>query len=65
MHTIKTQVEIGLSTLLIYFINFAKGQVHDFNLFKHSKKDYSQNVPLIVDMGYLGILKVHKNSIML
>ncbi len=63
MHTIKTQVEIGLDSLLIYSIDFAKGSVHDFNLFKNSKPDYNPTNPILVDMGYLGILKIHKNSL--
>ena len=62
-HTIKTQVEIGLDSLLIYSIDFAKGSTHDFKLFKESKKDYSQNTPILADMGYLGITKVHRNSL--
>lgn len=63
MHTIKTQVEIGIKTLFIYSIRFAKGSVHDFKLFKESTCDYNSNTPLFVDMGYIGIEKIHKNSI--
>ncbi len=63
MHTIKTQVEIGIKTLLIYSIAFAKGCVHDFKLFKESSCDYSPTAFLLVDMGYIGIEKIHKNSI--
>lgn len=62
-HTIKTQVEIGLKTLLIYSIAFAKGSVHDFKLFKQSPVDYNKNITLFVDMGYIGIDKIHKNNI--
>lgn len=63
MHSIKTQVEIGLNSLLIYSIDFAKGSMHDFKLFKNSKVDYNSLTPILVDMGYLGILKLHKNSL--
>lgn len=62
-HSIKTQVEIGLSTLFIYSITFAEGHVHDFALFKASKHDYNKDTTEFVDKGYLGIEKIHKNSI--
>ena len=62
-HTLKTQVEIGLNSLLIYSIDFAKGSTHDFKLFKESKKDYCPNTPILVDMGYLGIIKIHRCSL--
>ena len=38
MHTIKTQVEVGTDSLLIYSLAFNKGSVHDFKIFKESKK---------------------------
>ena len=63
MHTIKTQVEIGASTLLIYSIRFAKGSVHDFSLFKESPSDYNEDSTLFIDKGYMGIAKIHHNSI--
>lgn len=63
MHTLKSQIEIGAQTLLIYSIDFAKGSVHDFNLFKNSSHDYNKNSTLFVDMGYIGINKIHKNTI--
>lgn len=62
-HSIKTQIEIGLSTLFIYSISFAVGHIHDFMLFKKSKHDYNKNTTEFVDKGYLGIEKIHKNSI--
>ena len=63
MHTVKTQIEIGMQSLLIYSIEFAKGAVHDFKLFKDSDFDYSKDIFLMADMGYIGIQKVHQNSI--
>lgn len=63
VHSIKTQVEIGLSTLFIYSITFAKGHMHDFALFKSSKHDYNKDTVEFVDKGYIGIEKIHKNSI--
>lgn len=63
MHTLKTQVEIGVETLLIYSIAFAVGSTHDFNLFKNSSHDYNKDTTLFADLGYIGIEKIHKNSI--
>lgn len=63
MHTIKTQIEIGVKTLLIYSIAFAKGSVHDFKLFKNSSCDYNKDTILYIDKGYIGIEKIHANSI--
>ena len=63
MHTIKTQIEIGTETLLIYSIDFAKGSTHDFQLFKKSKHDFNSNTTLFVDKGYVGITKIHLNTI--
>lgn len=63
MHTIKTQVEIGASSLLIYSIRFAKGSIHDFKLFKEAAIDYSKHSNILVDKGYMGINKIHVKSI--
>lgn len=63
MHTIKTQVEIGMQSLLIYSIEFAKGAVHDFKLFRNSDFDFSKDTFLMMDMGYIGVQKMHQNSI--
>ena len=57
MHTLKTQIEIGIKTLLIYSIAFVKGIVHDFNLFKNSSHDYNKNTTLLLDMVYIVIGK--------
>ena len=64
MHSIKTQIEIGMSSLLIYSIRFAKGSVHDFNLFKNSKWDFVKKILLMLDKGYIGINKIHANSLL-
>lgn len=64
IHSIKTQVEIGTDTLLIYSLRFAKGSVHDFKVFKKSKIDYSKDNALFIDKGYIGIDKIHPNSIL-
>ncbi len=63
MHTIKTQIEIGTDTLLIYSARFAKGSTHDFKLFTSSSVDYNKLNTIFVDKGYIGIKKIHFNSI--
>lgn len=63
MHSLKTQVEIGVDTLLIYSIAFAKGCIHDFNLFKNSRHDHNKDTTLFLDLAYIGIDKIHKNVI--
>lgn len=63
MHSIKTQIEIGEKTQLIYSISFARGNEHDFKLWKKSKKDASSKVYDIADLGYIGIEKHHNNSV--
>ena len=64
MHSLKTQIEIGLTTKIIYSLAFAKGHVHDFTLFKKAKQDYNVDTTELVDKGYLGIDKIHPNSIL-
>lgn len=62
-HTIKTQIEIGSEALFIYSIRFAKGSTHDYKLFKNSNVDYNKENTMFVDKGYIGITKIHSNSI--
>ena len=42
---------------------FAKGKTHDFSLFKSSKTRINPNDMSITDMGYMGIDKLHGNSL--
>ena len=44
-------------------MNTSQGREHDFSLFKRSKLAISSRVKVMVDLGYLGIEKFHKNSI--
>jgi hypothetical protein len=39
-----------------------KGSVHDFKMFKESKLPIKQDTNVKVDLGYLGIKKIHKNT---
>ncbi len=38
------------------------GRKHDFKLFKQSKTHVHPSIKMQVDTGYMGILKIHKNS---
>lgn len=40
----------------------AKGRVHDFRVFKHSRLPLNSKIQLLADKGYQGILKLHPNS---
>lgn len=42
---------------------FACGKVHDFKLFKDSKLRLHKDTKVIGDLGYVGIDKYHKNSL--
>ena len=43
-------------------IDCAKGKVHDFELYKRSKLCLHPNTEAVLDLGYLGIKKIHSNS---
>lgn len=43
---------------------FGKGRQHDFNLFKKSKIHLAPSLLLLADLGYLGIQKLLKNSVL-
>lgn len=61
-HTMKIQIIKGVETGLIYEIQVGEGKEHDFHLFKRTFEGTPNNVTYEVDLGYLGIDKVHKNS---
>jgi hypothetical protein len=44
-------------------VNTSQGKEHDFSLFKRSKLAILSRVKVMVDLGYLGIEKFHKNSV--
>jgi hypothetical protein len=42
----------------------AKGSVHDFTIFKDTiGKSVSSSIPILADLGYLGIENLHHNSL--
>ena len=48
----------------IISLAFAKGNVHDFQLFKNSKMHLKPGAQLTVDSGYQGLTKLHTNSVL-
>lgn len=61
-HTMKIQIIKGKDTGLIYEVEIGAGREHDFHLWKRTYEGTPENVTNIVDLGYLGMDKVHSNS---
>jgi len=49
-------------TRRILCLNFAKGRVHDFNLYKRSRLPMSSSILARVDTGFVGITEYHSNT---
>jgi len=49
--------------LRILNVSFSHGSVHDFRLFCRSRVYFSKDVLLIADKGYIGMDKIHGNSL--
>ncbi len=49
--------------LRILNVSFSYGSVHDFKLFCESNLHFSKDVLLIAGKGYLGINRIHSNSL--
>ena len=49
--------------LKILNVSFSYGSVHDFKLLCESNLHFLKDVLLIADKGYLGINKIHSNSL--
>ena len=62
-HTMKIQIIKGEKTGFIYEIQIGLGAEHDFHLFKRTFEGSPDNVCYTADLGYLGIDKVHSNSL--
>ncbi len=63
-HTIKTQLVVQKSNKKIICTDFATGKKHDFRLLKESGVIFTKNQQVLVDTGYMGFQKLHKNSLM-
>ena len=61
-HTMKIQIIRGVKTGFIYEIEIGPGAEHDFHLWKRTYEGTPSNVTHEVDLGYLGMDKIHKNS---
>ena len=61
-HTMKIQIIRGAKTGFIYEIEIGPGAEHDFHLWKRTFEGTPSNVTHEVDLGYLGMDKIHKNS---
>ena len=61
-HTQKAQIVIDQNNRIIC-VNTARGKDHDFSLFKRSKLTILSKIGVMADLGYLGIEKLHKNSL--
>ena len=62
---IKAQIVADKKDLGILNVSFSHGSVHDFKLFCKSRVQFLKDVLLIVDKGYIGINKIHSNSLIL
>jgi hypothetical protein len=60
----KTQVIVDKKTRKIICTAFANGKRHDFRLFKESKTHIHPKTIAKTDTGYIGIAKIHKNSVL-
>jgi hypothetical protein len=60
---LKTQVIIERSSRQIIDVQEAKGNEHDFKIYKDTiGKSISNSIPVDADLGYLGIESYHPNS---
>lgn len=57
------QIVADESTLKILCVSFSEGKKHDFKLFKDSKLHFLKDTLILADTGYLGITKIHTNSL--
>lgn len=60
----KTQVIVDKNSKCIICTEFCNGKKHDFRLFKESKVHIDPSIKSIVDTGFLGITKLHQNSLL-
>jgi len=43
---------------------YSEGKRHDFRLFKESGVQFAKNITALTDTGYLGLQKLHENTLM-
>lgn len=59
----KSQIVVDPKSEKIVCTDFTHGRMHDFRLFKESKIHIHPNTRALTDTGYLGIHKIHENSL--
>ena len=62
-HTMKIQIIRGVNTGFIYEIQIGLGAEHDFHLFKRTFTGSPENDYFEVDLGYVGIDKIHEKCL--
>lgn len=60
----KTQVVVDKSSRKIICTAFSAGKCHDFKLFKESETHIHPKIQVETDTGFIGIVKIHLNSIL-
>lgn len=60
----KSQVVVDKKTRKIICTAFGNGKCHDFRLFKESKTHIREEIEVQVDTGFVGITKIHANSVL-
>jgi hypothetical protein len=55
---------VNKTTSKIICTNFTNGKQHDFKLFKNSNVHFKQGTTALTDTGYLGLKKIHDNTVM-
>lgn len=51
-------------TKQIICTDYSNGKNHDFRLFKESKVHFCDTITALTDTGYLGLQKIHNNTLM-
>ena len=60
----KAQVVVDKATRKVICTAFGAGRKHDFRLFKESKTRIHPDIQAETDTGYVGIKKIHDNSVL-
>lgn len=62
-HTLKSQIVIDKESKQIIAVKCCNGKRHDFRLYKESKVHIHPTSEALFDTGYVGIKKIHPNSL--
>lgn len=54
---------IDAKTKDILCVLVSNGKTHDFKMLKNSKIHISETIKILADLGFLGINKIHENSV--